>query len=180
MQNIWTLFGKRQAYILFFIHLGTRKVWVSPTTYNPDQTWVNQQARNVQMWLEDHGIQATHLIYPSGILNGSSMNLSCCFCMRHHVLSLQIIYNADKKIPVGYPQAKDHWKPQRAEKAVSGRVCKGLCRNKAASWTFFRGVVGWYTQRVSFCPRRKRFECLKQQAAYTSNRTRSLTRGIIA
>ena len=60
---IWTLFGKRQAFALIFIHVGTRKVWVSPTTYHPDTAWVQQQGRSALMWLEDQGIQATHLIH---------------------------------------------------------------------------------------------------------------------
>ena len=59
---VWTPFGKRQAYCLFFIHLGSRKVFVSPATYHPNEQWVKQQARNVMMWLEDMGIDATHLI----------------------------------------------------------------------------------------------------------------------
>ena len=29
-KNVWTPLGKRQAYALVFIHLGSRKVWVSP------------------------------------------------------------------------------------------------------------------------------------------------------
>ncbi|MEM6257197.1 MAG: integrase core domain-containing protein [Planctomycetota bacterium] len=60
---IWTPFGKRQAFALMFIHVGTRKVWVSSTTYHPDTAWVQQQGRNALMWLEDQGIQATHLIH---------------------------------------------------------------------------------------------------------------------
>jgi len=60
---IWTPFGKRQAFALMFIHVGSRKVWVSPTTYRPDTAWVQQQGRNALMWLEDLGIQATHLIH---------------------------------------------------------------------------------------------------------------------
>ena len=60
---IWTPIGKRQAFALMFIHVGTRKVWVSPTTYHPDTAWVQQQGRNALMWLEDQGIQATHLIH---------------------------------------------------------------------------------------------------------------------
>ena len=57
------LSGKRDAYCLFFIHVGTRKAWVSPATYHPNEAWVRQQARNVLMWLEDQGLQATHLIH---------------------------------------------------------------------------------------------------------------------
>jgi putative transposase len=62
-KNVWTPMGKRQAYSLMFIHLGSRKVWVSPTTYHPNEAWVLQQARNELMWLEDQGLPATHLIH---------------------------------------------------------------------------------------------------------------------
>lgn len=62
-KSVWTPTGKRQAYSLVFIHLGTRKTWVSPATYHPNEDWVMQQARNVLMWLEDQGLQATHLIH---------------------------------------------------------------------------------------------------------------------
>lgn len=60
---IWTPFGKRQAFALMFIHVGSRKVWVSPTTYHPDTAWVQQQGRNALMWLEDLDLKATHLIH---------------------------------------------------------------------------------------------------------------------
>lgn len=60
---IWTPFGKRQAFALMFIHVGSRKAWVSPTAYHPDTAWVQQQARNLLMWLEEAGLEATHLIH---------------------------------------------------------------------------------------------------------------------
>ena len=46
-----------------FIHVGSRKVWVSPSTYHPNEDWVLQQARNLLMWLEEQGLEATHLIH---------------------------------------------------------------------------------------------------------------------
>lgn len=45
-----------------FIHLGSRKVMISPSTYHPDGQWVTQQARNATMWLEDEGIDCRELI----------------------------------------------------------------------------------------------------------------------
>ncbi|MEM8736951.1 MAG: integrase core domain-containing protein [Planctomycetota bacterium] len=60
---IWTPFSKRQAFVLMFVHVGSRKVWGSPTTYHPDTAWVQQQGRNALTWLEDQKIQATHLIH---------------------------------------------------------------------------------------------------------------------
>lgn len=55
--------GKRPAYFLAFVHVGTRKVWVSPATYHPNNDWVVQQGRNLLMWLEEMGLGATHLIH---------------------------------------------------------------------------------------------------------------------
>ncbi len=34
-KSVWTPLGKRMAFCLMFIHLGTRKVFVSPATYHP-------------------------------------------------------------------------------------------------------------------------------------------------
>jgi hypothetical protein len=40
-------------YVLFFIHLGSRKVHIAGVTPHPDQTWMTQMARN--MTLADWG-----------------------------------------------------------------------------------------------------------------------------
>ena len=61
-KKILTLGGIRHAYVLVFIHLGSRKVYCSPSTYHPDSKWVLQQARNANMWLEDEGIEPRFLI----------------------------------------------------------------------------------------------------------------------
>lgn len=49
-KNVITPFGIRIAYCLAFIHVGTRRVFLSPSTYHPNEQWVKQQARNVMMW----------------------------------------------------------------------------------------------------------------------------------
>jgi putative transposase len=59
----WTPLGKRLAHCLMFIHLSSRKVFVSPCTYEPNKTWVNQQARNLILWLEDEGLDVTHILH---------------------------------------------------------------------------------------------------------------------
>ena len=61
-KDIWTPFGNRQAYVLVFLHVGSRKTWISPSTYHPNASWVQQQGREMLMWLEDLGVSATHLI----------------------------------------------------------------------------------------------------------------------
>jgi hypothetical protein len=45
--EIWTWCGLVTYYVLFFIHLGSRKVHVVGVTPHPDQRWMVQVARNV-------------------------------------------------------------------------------------------------------------------------------------
>lgn len=52
--------GKQIAHCLMSIHLGSRKIFVSPSTFHPDAEWITQQARNVGMWLEDKGLAMQH------------------------------------------------------------------------------------------------------------------------
>jgi putative transposase len=61
-KRIFTLRGVREAYVLTFIHLGSRKVFCSPSTYHPDSKWIMQQARNASMWMEEEGIEPRFLI----------------------------------------------------------------------------------------------------------------------
>lgn len=56
-----TIFLKR-FYILFFIELASRRVHLAGVTANPDGAWVTQQARNLIMRLDDHGVSVRFLI----------------------------------------------------------------------------------------------------------------------
>jgi transposase InsO family protein len=47
--EVWTLGGLVTYYVLFFIHLGSRKVQVAGVTPHPDERWMVQVARNVTM-----------------------------------------------------------------------------------------------------------------------------------
>ena len=62
-KTIWTPLGKRTAYVLAFTHLGSRKVFLSPSTYHPNAEWMRQQARNFRMWAEDEGINIRFLLH---------------------------------------------------------------------------------------------------------------------
>lgn len=44
-KTVWTWKGPRVAYLLFFLHIQTRRVIVSPATLNPNRLWAVQQAR---------------------------------------------------------------------------------------------------------------------------------------
>src|SRR5882672_4803293 len=47
--EVWTLGGLVTYYVLFFIHLGSRKVQIAGMTPHPNEAWMMQIARNVTM-----------------------------------------------------------------------------------------------------------------------------------
>jgi transposase InsO family protein len=47
--EVWTLGGLVTYYVLFFVHLGSRKVHIAGVTPHPNQVWMMQIARNVTM-----------------------------------------------------------------------------------------------------------------------------------
>jgi len=47
--EVWTWCGLVTYYVLFFIHLGRRKIYIAGLTPHPDQRWMTQIARNVTM-----------------------------------------------------------------------------------------------------------------------------------
>jgi putative transposase len=47
--EVWTWCGLVTYYVLFFMHLGSRKVHVAGVTRHPDEAWMVQMARNVTM-----------------------------------------------------------------------------------------------------------------------------------
>jgi len=44
-KRVWTLAGPRQIFALAFIHLDTRRVFVTSSTFQPDAAWMESQAR---------------------------------------------------------------------------------------------------------------------------------------
>ena len=52
----------RTLYVLVFIELGSRRIFVSPATVHPDSAWITQQARNLAMALDGRGRPARFLI----------------------------------------------------------------------------------------------------------------------
>jgi len=52
-KRMWTFRGFVDVYFLVFLHLGTRRCWISPSTVHPDSAWACQQARNFLMHSED-------------------------------------------------------------------------------------------------------------------------------
>ena len=61
-KQITTPLGFRTAYCLFFIHLGSRKVFLTPAAYYADESWMLTQAHDFSRWCQSQGIHVTHLI----------------------------------------------------------------------------------------------------------------------
>lgn len=53
----------RRLYVLFFIHLSTRRILAVSCTAEPTEAWVTQQARQLRWRLEDDGIKLGYLIH---------------------------------------------------------------------------------------------------------------------
>jgi transposase InsO family protein len=52
----------KRLYVLFFIELGRRRVWITGVTAHPNAAWVIQQARNITGELTDADIAAKFLV----------------------------------------------------------------------------------------------------------------------
>ncbi|MBA4192283.1 MAG: integrase, partial [Planctomycetaceae bacterium] len=57
-----TLTGFVDLYLLFFIHVGSRRAFVAGITPNPTGEWTAQQARNASMRMADWGLPPSYLI----------------------------------------------------------------------------------------------------------------------
>jgi putative transposase len=43
-KRVWTIAGPRQIFAMAFIHLGTRRVFIAPSTFQPDADWMKAKA----------------------------------------------------------------------------------------------------------------------------------------
>jgi transposase InsO family protein len=59
VETIWL----QTLYVLFFIELGTRRVYFAGITANPDQAWITQQARQIVWNLTDRKSSLRFLIH---------------------------------------------------------------------------------------------------------------------
>jgi transposase InsO family protein len=62
-EEVWTMGGLVTFYILFFLHLGSRRIWIAGWTPEPHGTWMAQQARNFSMVVEDWCLPCRYLIH---------------------------------------------------------------------------------------------------------------------
>jgi putative transposase len=50
------------VYILSFLHIGSRRVYLAGLTPNPDRAWVQQQARNAALHFAEEPVKPTMLV----------------------------------------------------------------------------------------------------------------------
>jgi putative transposase len=61
-QKILTCHGFVNCFVFFFLHVGSRHVFVAGMTTNPTQAWVAEQAKNFCQHLAEQPFKTTHLI----------------------------------------------------------------------------------------------------------------------
>jgi len=62
-KEVWTLSGMRTAYVLFVLHLGTRRILLAEATFSPNGLWMGQMARNLLMACEDLEIAPRYVLH---------------------------------------------------------------------------------------------------------------------
>jgi putative transposase len=55
-KKILTLKGFRDLYLLIFLYVETRKVFIAPATYRPNEEWVKEQAEAFQQHAKHNGL----------------------------------------------------------------------------------------------------------------------------
>jgi putative transposase len=58
-KRMWTIKGMVDLYFLVFIHVESRRIWVSACTAHPTGEWTAQQARNFDMFLQEEHLPCT-------------------------------------------------------------------------------------------------------------------------
>ena len=61
-KKVWTKAGLIDFFVLFFIHVDTRKVYIAGITANPDVPWMAQQARNLCMVSDDWADKPEYIV----------------------------------------------------------------------------------------------------------------------
>jgi putative transposase len=63
IEEVWTSVGLVTFYVLFFLHLGSRRLWIAGCTPQPYGTRMIQQARNFSMVVEDWILPCRYLFH---------------------------------------------------------------------------------------------------------------------
>jgi putative transposase len=95
VETLWL----RRFYVLFFIELSRRRVYLAGITANPDGAWVEQQARNLTMTLAEQNQRHRHRI----LIRDRDSKFTPAFDEVFRSEGLRLI-----KAPIAAPRAKAH------------------------------------------------------------------------
>jgi len=62
-KKVPTAKGFRDLFLLIFIHVGTRRVFIAPATYHPNEAWMKKQAQAFLAHVEETGLEATIIMH---------------------------------------------------------------------------------------------------------------------
>ena len=62
-RKVLTKYGVTDCFVLFFIHLESRKVHLGGVTTCPDRDWIAQQARNISIFFNEQETRPEHLLH---------------------------------------------------------------------------------------------------------------------
>ncbi|WDI40530.1 integrase core domain-containing protein [Bremerella sp. P1] len=62
-KKVLTLKGYRDLYLLIFLHVDSRRVYISPSTFHPNEEWVSQQAEHFLKHAESEGLEVKILMH---------------------------------------------------------------------------------------------------------------------
>lgn len=62
-KKVLTMKGFRDIYILVFLHVATRRVFITPSTFHPNEQWVKQQAVDFLDHAKEHGLDVKILMH---------------------------------------------------------------------------------------------------------------------
>src|SRR5690606_5040523 len=71
---IWTRWGLKQSYVLVFLHLGSRKVFVTESTRKPNATWMKEQAGKFVEHVKSSGQEVTLLLRDRDVIYGQGFD----------------------------------------------------------------------------------------------------------
>jgi putative transposase len=90
-QKIVTVTGFRQVFMLAFLHVQTRRVILSPATFNPDEAWVVAQAEAFIRHARQQGLPVRRIIHDRDTKYTKRVNAAF---QRQHVQVVRIAYRA--------------------------------------------------------------------------------------
>ena len=59
---VWTVTGRRQVFAMVFLHIDTRRVFVTPATFKPNASWMGAPANTFLQFVDEHRLNCEILM----------------------------------------------------------------------------------------------------------------------